>query len=344
MPRITVILSARSYVRFIFAALLTAAAIVACTAPSKTPATPSDSPSSSLQRFEYRRILMGVEARLVLYSPDEPTARAAASAAFTRINALDLILSDYNPDSESMRLCAAAASPSFTPVSSELAYCVRTALDLSRASNGAFDITVGPLTHLWRAARRSQSHPDPAALAAARLLVNDRTIDLRTSSDNQTLIRLNQPGTLLDFGGIAKGYAADEALATLRARGITRALAALAGDIALGDPPPGKLGWDIAIDWENHPDIPRRTLTLSNCGISTSGDSQQFIILGGVRYSHILDPRTGSPLADHRAVTLVAPSAILSDALATTLCILDKPAGLALAHSFGVTQVYASDD
>ncbi len=287
---------------------------------------------------------MGVEARLVLYSPDESTALVAASAAFARINALDRILSDYNPDSESMRLCAAAGSPDFFPVSPELAFCIRTALDLSRASDGAFDITVGPLSHLWRAARKTQTAPDPASLAAARTLVNYNTIDLRTSSGDQTLIRLTQPGALLDFGGIAKGYAADQALAVLRAHGITRALASLAGDIALGDPPPNKPGWDIAIDWENHPDIPRRTLSLSNCGISTSGDSQQFVILSGVRYSHILDPRTGCPLTDHRAVTLVAPSAILSDALATTLCILDKPSGLSLARTFGVTRVYASDD
>jgi thiamine biosynthesis lipoprotein len=113
----------------------------------------------------------------------------------------------------------------------------------------------------------------------------------------------------LDAGGIAKGYAADEALAALRKTGISSALVAVSGDIAIGDPPPRQSGWRVRLEHE--------TRTLSNAGVSTSGDEFQFVEIDGVRYSHIIDPRTGMPLQNSRNVSVIAPSAMEADVLAT---------------------------
>lgn len=347
MRRFTIILSS---CRFLALALvLLRAPIVACAPKARTLPDAGNSASEvNLQRYEYRRILMGVEARLVFYAPDEGTARQAGAAAFARINQIDLALSDYNPRSEAMRLCDRAGDApmeNWIEISSDLEACIRVGREIARSSGGAFDITIGPLSRIWREARRNQAWPDPVAVACARALVGHHAaIDLKTEGSFH-FARIRLAGIRLDFGGIAKGFAADEALRILRGNGIHHALASMAGDIAIGDSPPGFEGWEIGIDWQIVPGDVARTLELKNCGISTSGDAVQYVQIDGRRLSHILDPRIGEPLpGPHRAVTIVAPRAILSDALATTLCILPKEDGLRLARTYGAQQVYASDD
>jgi thiamine biosynthesis lipoprotein len=118
----------------------------------------------------------------------------------------------------------------------------------------------------------------------------------------------------LDAGGIAKGYAADEALAALRRSGISSALIAVSGDIAVGDPPPGQSGWRVRVKDE--------TLTLKNAGVSTSGDDFQYLEVDGIRYSHIIDPRTGMPLRNSVNVFVIARTAMEADALATAKSVL----------------------
>jgi thiamine biosynthesis lipoprotein len=135
----------------------------------------------------------------------------------------------------------------------------------------------------------------------------------------------------LELGGIAKGYAADQALKELRMRGISRALVAASGDIALGEPPPGERGWKVGIaGWESAGSP--STLLLHNCGISTSGDAEQFIEIGGVRYSHIVSTATGLGLTERIQVTLIAPNATTTDGLATAVSALGKGAGLRLVE------------
>jgi thiamine biosynthesis lipoprotein len=138
----------------------------------------------------------------------------------------------------------------------------------------------------------------------------------------------------LDLGGIAKGYAADEALRLLKGRGMPRALVAASGDIAIGDPPPGQRGWKIAISGMDADAVSATpTLLLKNCGVSTSGDTEQFIEIDHVRYSHIVDPRTGLGLTNRIQATIIAPHTTASDSLATTVCVLGPKRGLALVNS-----------
>ena len=161
---------------------------------------------------------------------------------------------------------------------------------LAAQSEGTFDITVGPIVKLWRRARRSKEMPSPERLAEARRAVGYRYLQLDPKKHTARLLR---PGMRLDLGGIGMGYAVDESLALLRSLGITRALLDASGDIGVGDPPPGKEGWKIGIAPYAADAPPSRYLILANAAVTTSGDAFQHVDIGGKRYSHVVDPRTG---------------------------------------------------
>ncbi len=279
------------------------------------------------ERFEYSEMAMGVRARIVLYAPDEVRAHEAARTAFDRIAHLEQVMSDYRPDSELMLLCARAGGTPL-PVSSELYYILRKSQDLSRRSDGAFDVTVGPLVRLWRAARKSGKLPAQADIEAARKLVGWRKLVIDPKART---VRLDTPGMQLDLGGIAKGYACEEAIRVLRSQGIVSALVEMGGDIVVSGPPPGTKGWEITVD----PNLKSaRRMVLSNCAVSSSGDTEQFVEIGGKRYSHIVDPKTGLGLTDRIAVTIIAPTGTLSDGLSTAVSVLGEEKGRALVSEY----------
>ena len=206
----------------------------------------------------------------------------------------------------------------------------RQAEELSRKSDGAFDVTVGPVVQLWRHARRTQELPDPKEFAAARAKVGYEKVKLDAAKKT---VQLTTPGMQLDLGGIAKGYAADEALKLLREKfGITSALVAAAGDIACGDPPPGKDAWTIDIAPIAKSQKPR-SLHLANAAVSTSGDLEQFVVIGGVRYSHVLDPHTGLGLTGRRSVTVIAPNGTTADSMTKAVSVLDPEKALKLVEN-----------
>jgi len=262
---------------------------------------------------------MGVDARLVVYAPDQPTAERACAAAFQRIAALDSIMSDYRRDSELMRLCAGAGGPA-TPVSPDLFLVLRRSQEVARHSGGAFDITAGPLIALWRKARKAAVLPQPAEIERAWALVGWEK--LRLNEEART-VQLAVRGMKLDLGGVAKGYAADGAQHVLKQHGITRALVELGGDIVVSGPPPGADGWTIRVPNAGDDQGPA-DLRFSDRAVSTSGDTEQFAVIGGRRYSHVVDPRTGQPLTNRVQVTLTAPDGLTSDPLSTSLTVLGR--------------------
>ncbi|MFO1451303.1 MAG: FAD:protein FMN transferase [Opitutaceae bacterium] len=280
-------------------------------------------------RREFVEPHMGTLFRIVLYAPPGVDGSAAAKAAFARVEALNRVLSDYDPESEAMRLCREPAGAT-VPVSTDLFSVLTQARNLAVASGGAFDVTLGPLTLLWRTSRRSGVLPDPVSLAAARDASGFAHLHL---DEARRSVRLQRTGMRLDFGGIAKGFAADAALAVLAQHGVARALVAASGDLALGEPPPGKEGWTVALEPFGSPSDPPPTLVLANAGVSTSGDTEQSVTLGGVRYSHIVDPATGLGLTRRVAVTVVARQATLTDGLATACSVLDADRTRALVEA-----------
>lgn len=278
---------------------------------------------------------MGVDARLVVYAPDQDTAEKACIAAFARIAELDTIMSDYRKESELMRLCAKAGGPPVR-VSPDLFLVLRRAQKVSRESKGAFDVTVGPLIALWRAARKSAVLPDPTELERARQLVGWEKVRL---NERGRTVQLAVPGMKLDLGGIGKGYAADEAQSVLKKNGITHALVQMGGDIVVTNAPPGTEGWTIRVPNAETGQEPTE-MHFTNCALSTSGDTEQFVIIGGKRYSHIIEPRTGQALTKRVQVTLIAPNGFTSDPLSKCLSILGEEDRNRLLRSYPGTKAY----
>jgi thiamine biosynthesis lipoprotein len=270
---------------------------------------------------------MGTLVHIQLFTADEQTARTAFRAAFDRIAQLDEILSDYKPESELNRLCRQPAGQP-VPVSQDLFHVLAASQQLATQTDGTFDVTLGPVIRLWRQARKTNRLPDDAALQDASRRCGYRK--LRLDAERRA-VTLAEPGMQLDLGGIAKGYAADAALNTLRELGVERALVAISGDIVCGDAPPGKRGWKIAADPAAEPEGgPALALELSNAAVSTSGDAVQHLDSGGERYSHIIDPKSGKGITSRIGVTVVAPRGIQADGLATAVSLLGLERGLEL--------------
>lgn len=270
---------------------------------------------------------MGQPIKILLYAPDEPSANRAAAAAFARIAELDRVMSDYQADSELSRLSATAGSGRAVPVSDDLWRVLDRSQRLAERTDGAFDITVGPYVRLWRRARREKELPSDARLEEARQAVGYRK--LRLDEQRQTA-ELQVPGMRLDLGGIAVGYAVDEAMAVLRHHEITRALIDASGDILVSEPPPGEPGWAVGIAPLDAEGPPSRYLSLRMASVTTSGDAFQHVVIGGRRYSHIVDPHTGLGLTDRGSVTVVAGDCITADSLATAVSVLGTKRGLTL--------------
>ncbi len=283
---------------------------------------------SGEERFEFREPHLGTIVTLTLYAPNETAANESSRAAFARIEELNQILSDYNPDSEVMKLCRTAGTGQAVPVSQDLFDVLARSVEISVATDGAFDVSISPVVKLWRSARRIRKLPSEKELADAKALVGYQNIIL---NEKQRTVELRKKGMLLDFGGIAKGYIAEQTRALLAARGLRRTLTAVAGDIAAGDAPPGQDGWRIGVaPLEKADGEPSRYLRLVNNSISTSGDAFQFVEIAGVRYSHIVDPKTALGLTRRSSVTIVAPQGSSADGLATAVSVLGPERGLKL--------------
>lgn len=275
------------------------------------------------------RRLMGAPWKIKVFAIDQPTGEAAVAAALGEVERLEKVLSDYDPASELSRLSAAAPMLQPVKVSDDLWNVLVAAESFGEKSDGAFDITVGPLTTLWRQARRTGKLPREDKLAAAMAAVGGDGIEL---DPEDRRVRLTKPGMRLDAGGIGMGYAADRAMDVLKKHRITSAMIDASGDIFVSGAPPGADGWRILV-------APMRggegeTITLTGAAITTSGDAFQAVEIDGVRYSHVVDPRTGLGVRGPSAVTVIAPDATAADALATAASVLGPTHGPAFMKKY----------
>lgn len=307
--------------------------------PTDLPAQ-ADSPkpaaflSGPLLRYEFSHPQMGTVFRIVLFADDSTKAQKAAQTAFTRIDTLNQIMSDYLADSELSRLSATAGTGRHIRVSPELWTVLQQSQEIARRSTGAFDITVGPYVQLWRRARRQQQLPTPEALAKARQSVGYPRLNLYPK---QQAVELLVSGMKLDLGGIAKGYAVDEAMRVLQQFSIGSALVDGGGNMVVSEAPPGKPGWAIRVDAADS-----LTLTLTHAAVASSGDLYQYVDLNGTRYSHIVDPRTGIGLTTRITVTVVARNGITADYLSTAVSVLGAEKGMEfLSQTTGAAAIVA---
>ena len=273
---------------------------------------------------------MATPGRIKLYAASEEEADRAKTAAYAEIAAIDEAMNDWNPVSEISRLSRASGDGP-VPISARLFEVLEASLRYSRLSDGAFDVTVGPVVHLWRRARGTKRLPEREERNVELSRVGWRKLSLDPVARTA---RLETAWMALDVGGIAKGYPCDRALAVLARHGIARAMVDAGGGMALGDPPPDKAGWSIQLaDTED-------VLLLANCGVATSGDWERYVAIDGRRYSHIVDPRTGLGLTDRALVAVVAPTGMAADALTKCVMIPGADRGMKLIESLPSTHAW----
>ena len=270
-------------------------------------------------RYAYSIQKMGSPFNLVLYADTKQIADSAAKESFKLVDSINLICSDYDSTSElfKLRYSVVGLPVRVSPILFELLYVAKAA---NKDAYGSFDITVGPLSRLWRSARKSQQFPTNGAINTARNRIGFNKVQLDSAAQTITFL---QPNMQLDMGAIAKGYAADMVLALLQSHGITNALVDAGGDMVVAGMPPQKKGWTIGINVPGQQEqLLEPKLILSNKAVATSGDAFQYILHEGKKYGHIIDPRTGYGVTFQRNVTVVAPDATTADWLATACSIL----------------------
>ena len=259
----------------------------------------------------------------------------AAEAAFARIAHLESLFTDYESDSEVVRLALENAPGTPVSISKELFEILSLGEALARQTGGAFDVTIGPMVRLWRLSRKNHRLPTDDRISDARHRTGWEKISLDPEKRTATLAVERMQ---IDLGGIAKGYAADAALGLLKEMGFPHSLVAASGDIVVGAPPANRDAWRIGIrsldvaDSDDRNDL-SGTVDLVNAAISTSGDTEQAINIDGVRYSHIVDPDTGLGKTKRIAVTVIGPNATTTDSHATAVSVLGREKGLAFIES-----------
>jgi thiamine biosynthesis lipoprotein len=279
--------------------------------------------ASELLRLDEHFDAMGATFSIALYGQNRAEMEAAIDAAFAEVARLDAMLSNYKVDSEWSKLNRRAAEEP-VGVSEELFQLFSSCMAYSRASEGTFDIAVGPLMKLWGFYKGFGSLPSPAEVEAVLPKVGYRHVHLNAASRT---VRFGRPGVELDPGGIGKGYAVDRMVDVLRRRGFQIALVAGSASTihGLGAPPAEPRGWRVGI---KDPHNLRRTANevfLKDMSLSTSGSYEKFFRAEGRTYAHILDPRTGYPARTSGSVSVVAPRAIDSEAWAKPYFVNGRP-------------------
>ncbi len=284
-------------------------------APDTEPTTPS-----SVSFTQTAADLMST--RVVVQLPEGQEASAARVVEIFR--EVEALANEWRPSSPVGRINAAAGGTSVrVPV--ELADLVVRGVELGEQTNGAFDITWAALWGLWDFQAPVPERPDPAEVAARLSLIDYRAVGIEADS-----ISLSRTGMVMGLGGIAKGHALDRAADALRRSGVSDFVISAGGQVYAG----GRHGdrpWRVGIrDPRGTPDDFFALVEVQNASVSTSGDYERFFVLDGVRYHHVLDPRTGQPARGVRSATVVSSDATLADALSTAIMVLGVEEGMAL--------------
>ncbi len=262
---------------------------------------------------------MGSPFNLIIASEDSTKAAILAQASFLLIDSFSHIFSDYDSTSELSKLSLQAGNgfQSCSPAMWDILMQSKFAFE---KSVHAFDISIGPLSSMWRIMRKKQVFPDSLRVKMALGLVGLSNIQWNVL---QHQILLPQNGMKLDLGGIAKGYIGQKVIDFLKQNGIGSALADAGGDISMSNATPGTDGWIVGVNLpETTDDLLKKKLSLANYSVATSGDAYQFIEHNGRKYSHIIDPRTGYGVEFQRNVTIIAQEGTVADWLATACSIV----------------------
>jgi thiamine biosynthesis lipoprotein len=279
------------------------------------------------------RVVMGTFSRVVVIAPTQRTAEKCIEAAFEVQRRVDELMSYHRQDSELNRVNREAAERPI-PVNPLTFEVLQKAVHFSELSDGAFDVTVGPLVDLWKAAGEANVPPTDKALAEARARVGYRRLIL--DEQNMT-VQFAVRGMRVDLGGIGKGYAVDRSVEAMKQRGAVGGMVDLGGNIrCFGQPPRGQEHWRIGVQDPNvaPEDVDSvkmlLVLAMTHESVATSGDYRRFVQVQGTRQSHVIDAGTGKGAEKLAGDTIIAPDATTADALSTAVNVLGPEAGMAL--------------
>lgn len=282
------------------------------------------------RKFSYSEMKMGSPFNIIIVSADSVKANHLARKSFQLVDSLNHIFSNYDSSSELSKINAAAGLLPYK-MSPAMLDLVLKAKQAFIQSKGAYDISIGPLSNLWRNARKAKDFPSATTVIATKKLVG---LDQVKINKRLGTIFLPTSGMQLDFGGIAKGYIAQWVIDYLKTNGIQEALADAGGDIVMSGAPLNTKGWLIGVNLpETTDDLVHKNLQLYNYAVATSGDVYQYFEKQGVKYSHIINPLTGYGVTHLRNVTIIAKTGATADWLATACSILPIKQAKALALS-----------
>ena len=284
-----------------------------------------------------RKLIMGTVFSAKVWVPDGEQGRASDELVrmFERLEELERRISSWLPASDTSRINAAAGKDP-VQVGADFRELLGRSLEWARRSGGAFDVTGGPLFELWAESRRSARLPTRDEIDACRAVTGYRLVRLEAGYAS-----LPKPGMKLDFGAIGKGLAADRAGAHLRAKGFSNYLIDAGGDLLVNGRQ-GDRAWRLAVRHPRHKEY-LATLEAGNFAIASSGDYENYVVIDGRRYSHIIDLRTGEPARRLTAATVIAPCAADADALATALIVMEPAQGLELVDSLDAMEALLVD-
>ncbi len=285
--------------------------------------------------------LMGNRFEISVVTTDDDRARERVEEAVEEIRRIERLLTTYSDTSET---AAINASAGITPVkvSDETFQLIKRSLEISALTQGAFDITYGSVDKsLWNFDRQMKSLPDLQTAKAMVRLINYRNVILDTAAST---VFLREKGMRIGFGGIGKGYAAEQAKDLLIRNGVESGVVNASGDLAAWGLQPDGKPWTVGIAHPDAADTPFSFMQISGKAVATSGNYEKFVMINGKKYSHTIDPRTGLPVTGIKSVTIISPNAELSDALATPVTIMGIEAGLYLVNQLPGVECVIIDD
>jgi thiamine biosynthesis lipoprotein len=276
----------------------------------------------------YRQV-MGTIAHIVAVAPNTKTADLCVASAFNELVAVDKLMSDYDPDSQLSQVNQKASEQAVT-VSDSLFEVLTFAIEYSKKTDGAFDITIGPVIDLWRQAGKDERKPTDNELAAARAKVGFEKLLL---NPEKKTVKFTIEGMRLDLGGIAKGYAIDKAVQAMQSKGALGGMVDVGGDIrCFGLRSKDDNTWLIGLQDPRQEDILLK-LRLTDNAVATSGDYRRFVIIEGQRLSHIYNPSTSISANELSSASIIAPTAMQADVLATAVSVMGKEKGIQFVES-----------
>ncbi len=290
---------------------------------------PAESPATILSVYKKVLKLMGNRFEISVVSDDEGSAMKHIDAAVEEIRRIEKLLTTFN-DSSQTNLVNRFAGIKPVKVDREMFDIISRSKRISDITQGAFDITYGSADkRLWNFDKDMTSLPDAATAAKMVRLINYRNIIM---DEAKCTVMLKEEGMRIGFGGIGKGYAAERAKQVLKENGVKSGIVNAAGDLsAWGRQPDGK-EWTIGIADPDSARHPFSYINITDMAVATSGNYEKFVMIGGKKYSHTIDPKTGLPVQGIKSVTIISPNAEIADAMATPVMIMGIKVGLDMVN------------